>query len=188
MINEAVVENKILENYIKIKNWDEPTALEYCKSHQLPFSKLNPIPTPLLARYEMIRQKIETLNESIKECLHGEKVLKSEDSLESEIRFTSRNIAWQQLEHEKLPLLFDAALILQILYQPTLQLQISDLGLFYIKSFAERQFDRLYGPNDDYFVFHDKERRSITLKELEEDLSAHSIRKKLFPDEVTTIA
>lgn len=133
---------------------------------------------PLIARFIYLKEQAETLEKESKE---GLKLLNEEmlDPISQHNLLLNRQIAYQKHEMQAIPRALEAAVILQVIQQPILQLELSRLGTFNAKSFEERQFDRLYGPrNERYFTLNGG--KILKLNELEKDLSPSTLRPMLF--------
>lgn len=175
--NESTKIERISRKLKLIKEWDDLKIRQFFQLNNIsPPAEFTLLQlAPIISHFETINEEIRAIKEEIHEklsCLDKSR----------EERLSARSIAWYKLENQLVPLLFDAALILEILSEPALKLDIHDLGYFHIKSFPRRQFDRIYGPDDDYFVFHEKTRRPITLKEIENDMTPRAVHAKLFPN------
>lgn len=147
---------------------------------------------PLIARFNYLhklsvnteRASREKLTRSIEnDIVQAEARLGKpiEENQKRFIRLANRQIAWNQHEQEAIPRALDAAVMLQIIQNPTLELSLADIGHFLAKSFEERAFDRQFEPrNDDYFRFRTAGRQPLTLAEIEQDMSPRALRLKLF--------
>ena len=177
MTGEA--ERAVAEQFKRIKNWQEPQIREFLERHAVtPLLQIPPRALlPLIARFETLRIQADAAKLKSDEMMQAADIPKPD----REHRIINRSIGWQILEGEAVPAALDAALILQILSQPTLQIRISDLGSLKQKSLEERLADRQYGPDDDFLVFHETERSPLTLREIAVDLSPQALRAKLFP-------
>lgn len=82
------------------------------------------------------------------------------------LKTIGRSQAWSILENKAMPAALQAAFMLRIIKQPSLQMQWEQLGRCQSKTFEQRVFDRWLDRSDDYFVFNEPGRPAITLKEL----------------------
>ncbi len=181
---KAEVEKGVAEELKNIQGWKTAEIKEFYQQHGLPLEHL-PIEElmkldekeplcallPLIARFQYLNKKALEHEERFKANL----VFKS-DVLQ--LRVDARKNAILKHESEAIPHMIDAAVILQILAQPALQLTRDDLG--YIKDFQERSFDRLLTKNDDFFLFHDAKRPPLKLSEIENNLNPDALRQVLF--------
>lgn len=169
-------ERAVADHFLRIKNWSEPQILAFLNGHQIKKSPLLPCSDllPLIARFEAKRELARQTKQK------AESQLQSTEISDRTLRLFVRNIGWQLLENETIPAAIEAALILQILQEPERQCYPSDLFQLTQKSFDERQFDRLYGPDDAYLHFREENRNPLTLEELAKDLSPDTLRRKLF--------
>lgn len=169
-------ERSVAEHFEKIKDWPEPQILDFLNNHQI--HKNSALTSydllPLIARYKAKEEL------SLKTKEKSDIQLNSSQIDNRMLRLFMRNMGWQLLETETVPAAIEAALALQILKEPTRQCYPSDLFQLTQKSFDERQFDRLYGPDDEYLRFREEDRRPLTLEELVIDLSPDVLRQKLF--------
>ncbi len=96
-------------------------------------------------------------------------------------RLAMREHSHEQIEAKALIDLFEATVLRRAIQDPTFNLNLADIGYCVPKTFAERQFDLLYDPkNDDYFVFKDSKKPSITLTEVMQDPTPRTLDQKLF--------
>ncbi len=139
---------------------------------------------PLIARYKVISREAERVQDQA----HQQMVDQNSDR---SIRLSLREQGLELLENKGVPMAIGAAVLLQIMQQPTLQLQIahptplfaySHLGLCRPKKPLERILDRKLEPRDDkYFFFvQSLHRPPLTLDELCRNLAPRVIRLKLF--------
>jgi len=99
------------------------------------------------------------------------------------LHYEGRRIGWKKLEFEAIPAALQAAFILQIISQPTLQVKLGDLGTCRAKEFDQRRFDQLLDGMDEYFVFKDGMRPALTFTSLQEMVAKQDydgLRAKLF--------
>jgi hypothetical protein len=99
------------------------------------------------------------------------------------LRHYGRLEGWKKLECEAIPAALQAALVLQTISQPALQLRLDDLGACTPKAFDQRRFDQLLEGSDAYFVFKDQARAPLTFTSLQEMVSKQNydgLRAKLF--------
>jgi hypothetical protein len=183
----ASVESSVTIKYNTIKDWQEPQIQEFLNENGVDTPPEIPLRTflPLIARFQAQSEiAIEDKHKSDRMLDAARLHRPSGEMKESEcrtLRLSSRHIGWQTLEENVGPAALDAALALHILAQPHYQLQISNLGYVKSKSFEERQFDRTFGPDDHYFVFRDRTRPPLALRELQDALfSPQFLRDRLF--------
>lgn len=97
-----------------------------------------------------------------------------------QVRLQTRRIAWQKIEFELFPRLFQSALYLELLQRPTLELSLSDFGQFKCKTFEERMFDRKYDKDDTYFEFYPRLKKDdITFNDLYNSTGTKALHKVL---------
>ena len=176
LATEAEFERAVANRFMIIQKWDEPKILKFFDDHSIVPNPNVPLTEflPLIARYETQNSEANI------DKITSDMLLESKDAADREIRLQQRLIGWQILEQRAIPAALNAALILEILSQPTLQLRrLADIGSLTQKSIEERQLDRIYGPNDDYLVFSE-ERPSLSLCDLVDDLSPDRLRGLLF--------
>ncbi len=129
---------------------------------------------PLIARFFINYEEALELKEL------SEKMLAAKDIDDRTIKLQSRLIGWQIFEESVIPRMLNAALIAEIIAKPTLQKEWPDLASFNIKSFEERQFDRIYDSNDTYLVFHNSDQKPLTLQEINTHFSIDGLRELCF--------
>lgn len=194
----AAIEESVAKELRAIADWGPPQIQNFFQEnglraglpHLYPFSLL----LPLIARFKFLdnlRRNLETssrekLAHSIERDIAQSEVRLGkpiEENHKRLIRLANRQIAWTQHEHEAIPRALDAAVMLHIIENPTLELGLTDIGQFLAKTFEERKFDQEFEPrNDDYFRFHPSlNRRPITLAEIEQNMEPSVLRIKLFP-------
>jgi hypothetical protein len=93
----------------------------------------------------------------------------------------AKRIGWQILEREMLPYALNAALMLQIISQPTLQLKLSDIGQYQAKSLEGRLATREFDHDDNYFVFNEPNRAPLALASLQLNNDPGQLRGQFFP-------
>ncbi len=169
-------ERKVHEELKQISEWTKQEFANFFKTYHIsaPSESHTHKLKPLIARF------LTNLKEALEFKALAETLLKAEDIEDRTIRLQSRSIGWQILEESAVPKMLNATLIAEILAHPTMQSEWTDLAAFDIKSFAERQFDRLHGPNDNYLVFHNQNKKPITLKDIETHFSVDDLRKLCF--------
>ncbi len=185
---QAAIERAAADRFQYIQYWEEPQIKEFLDSHSIVPQPHVPIRTllPLIARFEAKKSEANIAK------LASDQLLQSSDIPIRTIRLQHRVIGWNILEQEALPAALEAALMLQILSQPFSQLRLSDIGEIEQKTFEERQADRKFGPrdhcpDDDYFIFKERNRQVLTLREIVDDLSPDALREKLFPREIALV-
>jgi hypothetical protein len=173
----------------RIRHWKDPQIKAFFKEHHLSFEKLpmdllrqvNPKEPlrallPAIASYNYLCQKAQTQFSKHVDNLHN--------SIEDPtLHYQERLIGWHILEYNAIPTALQAALVLQTISQPTLQLELDDLGACHAKEFDQRRFDQLLDGNDEYFVFKDEKRPALTFTAAQEMVSKQDfdgLRVKLF--------
>lgn len=185
----AETEGRVAIQLQKISGWKTPQIEQFLRDQgidpaQIPLAPLKRLNSneplsallPLIARFN-----------HLKECaVHYEEraqVNLNKQYEDRHLQLESRQIGWQHHEQRAIPHALDAAILLQIMREPTRNLSITNLGSYRAKTFDERSFDRLYAPvNDNYFVFHPNlQRPPLTLQQVERDLQPHALHRLLFP-------
>lgn len=182
----ATLEEGVAEEIRLIKDWTTEDIKQFFTQHNLPLENLpieelqklnNKEPLlallPLIARYRYLNKMASEQEERYKANLHF-------TSDVPQLRIDARKAALQKHEIEAIPGMLDAAVILQIISQPALEISRDEMGL--VKDFQERAFDRLLSNNDDYFVFHDARRPPLKLKQIENALNPDALRMMLFSE------
>lgn len=214
----AEMESQVLLQYKQIENWTTPQINEFLAQQglnvdRIPTEQLRQINAndplrailPLIARYNYFRAKsheVETraknasaeLEEAFrkKEAETGQPI---DPQIKQKIRFESNDTAWRQHEQEAVPLALNAAVVLQIMQDPTTQdldvqpqsFDIPRVATCVPKSFAERMFGRIHQPrNDDYLLFHPGlNRPPLQLQEIEQNIEApRNLQLLLFPNAI----
>jgi hypothetical protein len=135
---------------------------------------------PLIARFRFLH-RLEVDAEMASRNLLTQRGNGAEDEQQRVIRLAIRQFAYKKHELEAIPRGLDAAILLQLIENPNMELSVGDIGTFRAKGKDERQFDRDEG-HDEYFVFHSNlNRRPITLREIDADMAPRTLRLKLFP-------
>lgn len=169
------VEKVILIQLEKIHNWPEKGIKEFLVRHNL-----HPHPgIPLVSLLPVIARYMAKAEEAIRAIEFSDYHLKAEGIQDRDLRFAMRCIGWNALENKAVPAAIEAAFALHVLNHPFISYFFSDKYEMIRKSFAERQFDRLYGPDDKYLVLRSDENSSFSLQELLEDLNPDSLHKKI---------
>ena len=190
--SRAIEEQGKAEEFTKIQNWGPSEIEAFLKGHNISLSSLplaslerinakEPLKAllPAIARYFYWRNQAQThLNTHLTNLYNT-----AEDP---DFRFHGQKMGWRILENQALPAVLQAAFILQIISQPTLQIELDQMGVCQIKSFAKRSMGwMLDGTNaDNYFLFHDPARKPLVLQELQSmlgKLDIDQVRQKLFP-------
>ena len=94
-----------------------------------------------------------------------------------------RRHGWRVLEYQAIPSALQAALVLETIAHPTLQIKLDHLGTCQAKEFDQRRFDQLLDGTDEYFVFKDESKLPLTFAEANRMVSTQDIdglREKLF--------
>lgn len=196
---QAEGEQKVLDKLGEISGWEEGEVRQFFLQQHLDITKLPLRPLqqkeperphkallPLIARFMYMQELSEKAEEMAQRNLHLEPQQSIEETQKRILRLTSRQIGWKQHEHEAIPRALEAALLLQEIENPQMDVSLNDLGTFRAKSFEERMFNRDFPPvSDEYFVFHPANRRlPLTLQGIEEDMSPSTLRGKLFPQPI----
>lgn len=107
---------------------------------------------PLLARYEILEAERTSAQQKVSEGLTF--ILEAQSDNGRAIALEARRSGWRRLENHEIPASMTAALMLQIMLNPTTQVtSLKSLGSFSSKDFDERIWDRQFANNDDYFAF-----------------------------------
>jgi hypothetical protein len=160
-----------------IRHWTTPQVKAFFEKHHLSLEKLPmdllikaspkaPLRAlmPAIASYNYLCRKAERRFKEHENNLHN----KTDDPT---LRHAGRRIGWQILEFKAIPAALRAALVLQTISQPALQLKLADLGACIKKDFDQRRFDQLLEGSDEYFVFKDEARAPLTFTALQEMVS-----------------
>jgi hypothetical protein len=137
---------------------------------------------PAIARFKYMHQLHIDIERKSKALLDQQYVC--DTPIKRNIRRESRNFAHIKHEFEALPKALEAAFLLHIIENPTLQGELKDVGEFRMKAFDAREQDRQYPPvDDDYFVFNQNVNRpALKLRtDIEANMSPSALRFKLFP-------
>lgn len=185
----AETERGVAEELKLIADWRSKEILEFIDKHpvlkeiKLPAELVcgdEPRLLRLIARFNYIDkhgcENLKVANEAI------EKVYEDDDAA-----FSCRQQAGYIKEGVAVPMALEAAVMLRIISEPTLELKLNDIGRVHVKNIAARILGRMYDKQDDYFVFNDPKhpplamRPSLTLAELESNLDPDAVYLKLFP-------
>lgn len=174
----------------KIQNWKGQDIKSFLDQHRilessLPMDALRKADSqeplrallPAIARYLYWQQQTETQFLRYQANLHNKTEIES-------FRNAGRVRAWSILEQQVVPAALQAAFMLQIIAQPTLQLEWESLGTCKMKAFDQRMFDQLLDHTDEYFIFQEPNRPRLNFEELYaliHPLQVDAIRLKLFP-------
>lgn len=171
-----LTEKVVADHFRKIQSWNDEEIASFFHKYKIPKNASIPISTflPLIARFEA-QQEIALKAQNL-----ANEMLQSAHIPDRTLRLCMRNLGWQKFEREALPAIIEAATILQILKDPTRQNYPSDLFQLTQKSFDERQFDRIYGPDDAYLHFKRETRPPITLEDLMQKPSPEALWEMLF--------
>lgn len=180
----AAIEEGVAAQIKQIRDWKTPEITQFFLDHRmtlenLPVAELAKVNfeeplcalLPLIARYRYFNERAMELEARYRENL------KSHSDFE-QLRIEAKRAAAQKLYLEAIPAMLEAAVTLDNLPRPTLELQLSDLGK--PKSFQEMVFDWLLMKNDDYFIYNDPSRKPLTLHEIEESFNADALRLRIF--------
>lgn len=216
-------ETKVCLKMREIENWTTPQIEAFMREKHLNPNLVNraalaqvdpnePLKAllPLIARYQVMEERIKVVRRNYdeapaklergfieKEAAEGKEIPPLE---KQKIRYESQSLNWAALETEAIPTAINAAVLLQIIENPTrtdldvlpLSLTLPNVGTCVPRNYAERMFGKnnielengneIEG-NDDYFLFHpDLRRPSITHRDiLVADMEPDTIRDLLFP-------
>lgn len=192
----ASIEKGVAEELEQISGWKTPQVEQFFTEHgldvnQLPMASLRVLNQaeplcallPLIARYNFCQKQSEKYRKISDEALIKQYV-------SPEVAYKARLEGWAFLEAVAIPRALEAALMLQIISQPALELKLSDLGRCDPKNFERRMFERIYDQADPFFLFNPPAhpplapREPITFAELVASLNPDVIRPKLFPIEL----
>ena len=156
----------------QIKHWTSQDVRNFLKSHQileseLPIEELAKVrpDDPLCALLPAIA-KYHYWQGQTKAFLLRYKANIQNTAQDPALKTIGRSQAWSILENKAMPAALQAAFMLQIIRQPGIQMQWEQFGRCQPKTFEQRVFDRWLDRSDDYFIFNQPDRPSITLKEL----------------------
>lgn len=189
-MDRAIEAEEIAKELDRIKHWQRPQIEAFFNEHNLSLDKLpidmlrkldskEPIRAllPAIATYAMLCKKAQNEYKEHEENLH----MVTEDR---RLQLRYRQLGWENLEFKALPAALQAAHALQIISQPTLSLQLTDIGVFKPKHFDERRFDQILDGTDEYFIFKNPKRPPLNFAEAHELVAKQNIdglRLKLFP-------
>ena len=178
---KAIEAKEVAKELSRIQNWTGREVESFFKEHKLSLDKL---PMDLLRRLQPkdpLRALLPAIANYLYLCgqtkIHLDEHLKN---LHNEIKdhalhHRARQIGWHLLEYNAIPTALEAALVLQIISQPTLHLKMEELGICHAKEFDERRFDQLLDGTDEYFVFHEKSRPTLTFAKAHEMVANQNI-------------
>ena len=169
--NRALREKGVADELKLIKDWKTAEIKDFYSHHNitlehLPIEELEKLKPnepltallPLIARYKYLEKQGQEAKERYSINLAFQSDV-------SQLRIDAGKSAFFKMEEEAIPHTLDASVILLNLAKPTLDLKRDDLGT--VKDIQERIFDRLLRKNDDYFIFHDPNKRPLKLSEIE---------------------
>jgi hypothetical protein len=191
-INQFLVEQRLAPNLIPL---DALRQLD-------PDEPLRPL-IPLIARFKLLAARSQEIEDEVnisrakleegfrqKEAEEGKPI---DPQVKQKIRYEAQNTASKQHEREAVPMALNAAVLLQIIQDPTqnldvepFSLDIPGVGTSVPKTFGERVFGRHDEVvNDDYFTFHpDLHREPLALRPIEQNLQPRELRFMLFPNAI----
>lgn len=174
---------------VRIQHWAKPQIEAFFKEHNLSMEKL---PMDLLRRLnpkEPLRALLPAIASYNHLCKTAQKHFQEhEENLYNRLEnptlhYLGRQRGWHILEYQAIPAALQAALVLQIIAEPTIQSNLENLGAFHAKEFDQRRFDQLLDGNDECFVFKDESRAQLTFGAVQQMVSKQDfdgLRLKLF--------
>jgi hypothetical protein len=186
---KANIADEKAQEFASIQHWAKPQVEEFFKKHNLSVEKL---PMDLLRRLnpkDPLRALLPAIASYNHLCNSARKHFqKHEENLYNRIEnpalhYLGRREGWHILEYEAIPEALQAALVLQIIGNPTIQSNLEDLGTCQAKEFDQRRFDQLLDGNDDCFVFKDENRTHLTFGAVQQMVAKRDfdgLRLKLF--------
>lgn len=210
-------ESDVYWKYREIENWTTPQIEQFMtekglQTNRIPLDALRSINPneplqallPLIAGFKSVEQKVNRMRSDASVAPQGlEEIFRNQEaelghpieaSIKQKRRFETKNTYEMLLETTTIPIAFQAAVLLQIMQNPTdVELDISPtfelprVGTCAPRNFAERQFGKHFAPrNDDYFIFHpDLHREPISHQAIEDNqMNPSALRLLLFPSAV----
>lgn len=192
----ASFEQKVIARLEEIKEWSRPQIEQFLQEEDLqvaniPLEELQRLSPeeplkallPLIARFQILQATAAKLAQVYRQALY-------ERHENREICLQTRQAAWNCLEKDMLPTAISGAILLQIIQDPSSQLQINypngelifpGVGKVITKSFEERTFDQIIDKNDDYLLFPiERDREPLSLEDLNDNPAPKVIRSKIF--------
>lgn len=169
------IEKATYDQFQIIRNWTDATISEFLSMHDIkPNARIsNAAFILMIARYmAKAKQAMEAKRLS-------DKQLQAEGIHDRDLRLAMRCIGWHILENEVIPAALEAAFALHLLNHPESNYFPSDIYDLTPKSFAERMFDQIYGPDNNYLIMRSLDHHTFTLEELLQDLDPDTLRKKV---------
>lgn len=188
--DRAIEAAEIAKELDRIRHWQKPQIEAFFKEHTLSLDKL---PMDLLRKLdpkEPLRALLPAIATYIRLCKRAQNEYKEhEENLyrvdnDRRLQLEYRKLGWENLEFKALPAALQAAHALQIIAQPTLSLQLTDIGTFKPKEFDERRFDQILDGRDEYFIFKNPKQPPLNFAEAHELVAKQNfdgLRLKLFP-------
>lgn len=213
----AEVERQVSLQLKDIEHWRTPEINQFLLAERLvadripsnALRQINPNEPlcallPLIARFKFLKARSEEIEGMVansraqqeaefrkKEAEMGKPI---DPKIKQKIRFEVEETVGRQHEQEGVPLALNAAILLDLIQNPTQQdldiepfsLEIPGVGNCVPKSFAERIFGRNDNPrNDDYFTFHpDLHRDPLPLQAIEQNIEPRDLRILLLPNAI----
>lgn len=201
---ELEFEGRVFDQFREIEEWQAPQIQQFFQDEAInpnldPLRSIDPerperALLPLIARYQHLKtiahRSLEYYNQAPQRCVEnlGGENNQIPVAAQQTIRFATHEIAQRVLESEGIPAAIFAATLLQIMEQPSTQIdynletqEIPGVGYCSPRVFRQRIFGRHIEPlNDDYFIFHQRE--ALSLAQIQEiELNPAQIRPILFP-------
>lgn len=189
---KAEIEGNTILKIKGISHWSQKEIEQFFDEHGLDKSKMIENPQkllPIIARFEVLRQKAKSIIES------NQKALTSEIENRA-LRLENRREAASHLEKQGYPLLLNATFLLQTIQDPIafpyqspqnpFELSFKNIGTCRPKAPDERFFDQTFDNRDEYFLFYTKSRYSkdpISRAQIEKDPTPKALRLLIFQEE-----
>lgn len=186
---KADIADEKAHEFASIQHWEKPQIEAFFKKHNLSMEKL---PMDLLRRLnpkDPLRALLPAIASYNHLCNTARKHFKEhEENLYNRLEnptlhYVARQKGWHILEYQAIPSALQAAFVLQIIANPTIQSNLEDLGACQAKEFDRRRFDQLLDGNDSCFVFKDENRSQLTFGAVQQMVSKQDfdgLRLKLF--------
>ena len=175
----GIIEQGKSDELAKISHWNRLEIETFFKKHNLPENDLKEPLLPAIARYYYWEMQAKIAFSRYKENYNNQvnnRVL----------RLEGRREGWRILEEQAIPCALNAAFMLKVISQPTLQIEWHEMGRCFKKPFDERLFDQILDNNDDYFKFNNPSQLPLTFKGIYEKLEhfdINALQSMLFPSQ-----